>query len=155
MKKFDLLGGLIWVIVGISFCAGSVDLKFGSLKKPGPGFLPFLSGVFLGLLGAILLLSSVLNRLEEEKELNGEKIWVIENWKMFLFTLLALFGYVLLLDLLGFLITTFIFLFFLFKITEPKKWLLPVFFSGVTVILSYLFFHIWLNVQFPKGIFKF
>jgi len=87
--------------------------------------------------------------------MKGKKLWVKENLKSFLFTLLALFAYAFLLEPLGFYLTTFMFLFILFKFTEPKSWMIPLIFAGVTVILSYLVFSIWLKCQFPMGIFKF
>jgi putative tricarboxylic transport membrane protein len=116
--------------------------------------MPFLSGSFLILFGLILAVSTISKGLEKEKT-KGKEAWMNVNWKSFLFTLLALFVYALLLEPLGFYITTFMFLFFLFKLTEPKRWLMPIVFSGISVILSYLIFSIWLKVQFPSGIFRF
>jgi len=55
-------------------------------------------------------------------------------------TLLILLGYVLLLESLGFLLSSVIFLFLLFKISDPRKWLLPIALSVTTVIISYLLF---------------
>ncbi len=158
MKRFDLVGGFIWLILGIGVCIGSIELGLGVLQKPGPGFLPFLSGVLLGLFGLIIIFPLILRNLRKEKELNAKKVWGKENWKSLFPTLLAflaLFGYLLFLNILGFILTAFLFLFFLFKLKEPKKWVMPLILSGVTVILSYLLFSVWLMCQFPKGIFGF
>lgn len=155
MGRHDRVGGLIWTVLGILICIGSVKLRLGNFHKPGPGFMPFLSGVLLGLFGLILMFSTLLKRLEEEEEIKDRKIWVKGNWKNFLFSLSALFGYVLLLEPIGFILTTFLFLFFLIKIIEPKGWLMPLIISGATVTSSYLIFTLWLKLQFPKGIFIF
>lgn len=155
MKKHDLISGLIWVFLGIALCVGSVKLRLGDFPKPGPGFMPFLSGAFLVLFGLILTVSTISIGLGEKEEVKGKKVWVKENLKSFLFTLLALFVYVLLLEPLGFYITAFMFLFFLFKLTEPKRWLMPLVFAGISVILSYFIFSIWLKCQFPMGILRF
>lgn len=155
MKKYDRVGGLVWFFLGIALCIGSIKLRLGDLHKPGPGFMPFLAGSLLVLLGLILTLSATLNRSAEKNEIRGRKLWVKENWKNILFTLLILFSYLLLLNLLGFIITTFLFFFFLVKLQAPKRWLMPLAFSGITVFLSHLIFSVWLRCPFPIGIFRF
>ena len=153
--KGDQVHGLIWLILGIGLCIGSVELRLGNLHRPGPGFLPFLSGAMLGLLGLILMVSSFLKELGEKGEPKVESIWVKGHWKKFFFTLLALFCYATLIEYLGFFSTTFLFFLFLFKLSEPKKWVMPLVLSVCTVIISYLLFSVWLKCQFPRGIFNF
>jgi hypothetical protein len=64
-------------------------------------------------------------------------------------------GYVLLLEILGFIIVTFLFTFFLFKITAPKKWAMPLILSGCTVLASYFILCVLLKNVFPRGILGF
>jgi putative tricarboxylic transport membrane protein len=151
MKRVDLVISLIWIILGINICMGSIKLTLRDFHNPGPGLVPFLTGVFLALFGLILMFSSILEEPEDEEKL----VWVKETWKRVLLTLLALCGYGLLLELLGFLITTFLFFFFLVKLAEPKKWMTPIVFSGVTAILCYLVFSVGLKSQLPRGILGF
>ena len=155
MKKNVIVESFIWLILGISICIESIRLKLGNFQTPGPGFLPFISGTFLWLFGLILMFSFFLKRLRKEEKLNDKEISKKENWKKLLLTLIALFGYCFLLEPLGFIISSFIFLFFLFKLTEPKKWVKPLVFSGTTVVLVYFIFIICLKGQFPRGIFRF
>ena len=149
------MGGLIWLILGIGIVIGSIKLNLGNLHKPGPGFMPFLSGALLVILGLILLIYTIISKGSWEEEVKVKKIGVKGNWKIFLLTLIALFAYAILLEPLGFIFSTFLFLFSTFKITEPKKWLAPLVFSVSTIILSYFIFSFWLRCQFPKGIFRF
>jgi hypothetical protein len=65
--------------------------------------------------------------------------------------LLALFGYIVLLEATGFVITTFIFLVVLFKIKERRRWVMPLILSFSTVGVSYLIFSVWLRLDFPRG----
>jgi len=153
MKKNSRLGGLFWLVLGISICIESVKLNLGDLHRPGPGFMPFLAGTLLGALGLILGFSKISNGLEEK--VSSKKIWVKGGDRNIIFPLLALIGYVLLLDLVGFLVTTFIFLLLLFKLAEPKRWFIPLALAGGTVVLSHLIFSVWLQCPFPKGAFKF
>lgn len=151
MRERYKVSGLIWLILGIGMCVGAVKLKLGDLHKPGPGLVPFLSGVALGVSGLILRFSTISEELRGE-EVKVKKIWVEGYWRNLIFILLILFGYTLLLEPLGFLLTAFLSLFFLFKLLHPKKYMMPFVYSGATVVLSYLLFSVWLRVQFPRGI---
>jgi len=153
MEKYNRVEGWLWLVLGSGICIGAIRLNLGSLHYPGPGFIPFLTGAFLGVFGLILGFSKISNGFEEE--ITRKKIWAKGSGKNILLPLLALFGYVLLLDLLGFLITTFLFLLLLFKLTEPKRRFIPLALAGSTAVLSYFLFCVWLQCQFPKGAFKF
>ena len=156
MKKRIRLDGLVWLVLGIGLCIGSVRLKLGDFHTPGPGFMPFLSGALLGIFGFILIFATT--RSGEGKEAKEQKTPVIWNWKKLIspfLTLLILFLYISLLEPLGFILTTFICLLFLFKLSEPGKWITPVILSICTSVLSYLVFSVWLQCQFPRGLIKF
>jgi putative tricarboxylic transport membrane protein len=149
---------MIWLIIGIAICIGSVKLKLGSFHTPGPGFLPFLSGALLAISGLILIFSTHFTRLKQGEEAKNQTLAVKWHWKKFvnpLVTLLILFAYIALLEPLGFILTTFVCLLSLFKLSEPKKWLTPLALSASTAVLSYLLFSVWLQCQFPKGLLKF
>lgn len=156
MKRHDRFGGLFWFVVGVGICIGSMNLNLGTLHKPGAGFVPFLTGIVLGVLGLILTWSTFSKALSEgeEGEKGSKKIIVAFTQKRFVFALLALFGYAFLLEPIGFFITTFLFLLLSFKLTEAKKWVMPLVLSVSAVIISYLIFSVWLQLQFPRGILK-
>ena len=158
MKKCGRLDGLVWVVLGILMCIGAIKLKLGTFRTPGPGFLPFLSGALLGIFGLILTFPTTFAKLGERKEAKSEEPSVVWNWKKLInpfLVLLILFVYILLLEPLGFVFTTFICMLFLFKLSEPRKWLKPLILSVSTSILSYLVFSVWLQCQFPRGPIKF
>lgn len=150
MRRYDQVWGVLWIILGLSLCFGSIRLGLGNLSQPGPGFMPFLSGVFLALLAAPLMFSRTRNATSQER-----KIWAKGNWKNFFLPLFILLGYASVLERVGFLIAAFVFLFLLFKFTAPEKLLVPFILAFCTVVLSYLVFSVWLNCQLPKGILGF
>ena len=144
--------------MGIGICLGSIKLKLGDFHTPGAGFLPFFSGVLLGIFGLILMLSMLLSQEREEKNEVDGKDRTKRHWRSFLnpsLTMVILFGYILMLEPLGFLLTTFVCLLLLFKLSEPKKWVTPLALSGATAVLSYLVFSVWLQCQLPKGLLRF
>jgi putative tricarboxylic transport membrane protein len=69
--------------------------------------------------------------------------------------MVILFGYIVLLEPLGFLLTTFLCLLPLFKLSEPERWVRPLVLSCSIAILSYLVFSVWLQCQLPKGLLRF
>ena len=150
MKKQNRIGGLVWLLLGALLCIGSIKLNLGNFRRPGPGFMPFLAGAILALLAIILFFSGP-DGSKAEGEAPGKGFWRGGNRRNVLFPFLSLFGYLLLLQPLGFLLTSFLFLFILFKFTKPESWVEPCLFSGATVILAYFIFSVWLQCQFPKG----
>jgi putative tricarboxylic transport membrane protein len=158
MKKYLLADGLIWVLLGIGMCLGSIKLKLGDFHAPGAGFLPFVAGALLAIFGLILMFSFRVSQTREEKDAESRKDLTKQRGKNFLnplLTVVILLGYILLLEPLGFLLTTFICLLLLFKLSEPRKWVTPLVLSSATAMLSYLVFSVWLQCQLPKGLLKF
>lgn len=96
--------------------------------------------------GLALMLLATLKRKEDD-----DKIWKGINWKHLLLPILSLFIYAFLMERLGFLITTFLFLFFFFKLTAPKRWLSPLFASLLIAVSCYFIFSLWLKVALPNG----
>lgn len=151
MKKYDQISSLIWLSFAACICTESLRLPLGSWRDPGAGFLPLGAGLFLGLLSIIHYFQA---RICREGDIR--KSWISrERWKSLVIILAVLFGYALLLDVLGFLISTFLLLLVLFSLAKPKKWAVAAGGSALASILSYIVFEIWLKTQLPRGILGF
>lgn len=151
MKIHVRAEGVVWLVLGIGLCIRSIQMDLGHLHNPGAGFFPFLSGASLGILGLVVALSGSFRRSLKLLSSN----WI---WRRLVAPIIALFIlllYVLLLEPLGFLLTTSVCLFLLFKLSEPKKWLAPSVLTFAAVVLSYLLFSVWLQCQLPIGVFGF
>lgn len=156
MRKYEISGALLWLIIGIIICISSIKLHLTYVNNLGPGFMPFVAGLLLALFGLIYLFSSIWGQTRKRIEIhNNQKIFEIEKLGTVFSALLAILGYILLLEVLGFIIVSFIFTFFLFKITAPKKWAMPLVLSGCTVSVSYFVLCVLLKNSFPKGILGF
>jgi putative tricarboxylic transport membrane protein len=149
MRKYDRIIGLIWFVLGCGMAIEGIHLGLGKSSLPGIGFVPLLVGSSLGVCGLTLMLLVTL-----KGEQSDDKIWKGQNWKNLFLSIVSLFIYAFLMERLGFLITTFFFLFFLFKMTAPKKWLGPLLTSLLVAVSCYLIFSLWLNVSLPKGVFE-
>jgi len=124
----------------------SLNLGLGTLQKPGAGFIPFCSALCLGVLSLLVLLF-----------VRGKKDDVIEktDWKRVILVLFSLFCYIILLDYLGFLVSTILFIGVIMRNAEKKGWIKVVFTSLCMSMCSYMIFKLWLKAELPKGLFGF
>lgn len=152
MKKRDRTASLIWLLFAVYICIESLRLPLGSLRDPGPGFLPLVVGVILGVLSVVNFGQA---RAENSRSPGGS--WYSqERWKRLVGVLVALFVYAGVLDLLGFLTSTFLLLIYLFRYgLEPRKWVWAIGGSAMASVSCYVVFDLWLQTQLPKGIFGF
>jgi hypothetical protein len=121
----------------------------GKLNEPGPGFIFFLAGSILSILSAINLLGTFFKKAKENEILG--RLWLGLKWQKAFLVLIGLCAYVSFFNFLGFFLSTFLLLIFLFKIVEPVKWWIAVLTALITVSISYALFNLWLKVPFPKG----
>jgi len=143
----DQISSLFWLAISIFVCVVSIQAHVGTFRSPGPGFLPFWSGVALGAFAIILAVTSFLKK--EREKVTEQSIEV--KWIKVIFVLASLFVYSVLLNRLGYLITTFGLMLFLFSLTvRPKMWIW-VGSAILTTVVTYFIFYIWLNVQLPRG----
>jgi hypothetical protein len=142
--------GLVWTGLGFALCFGSLRLGFGTIQSPGTGFTSFLGGGLLGVFGLVLTASSLWEKSPPAEK--SKPIFSKGKLKQPLLALLVLFSYPLLLKVFGFIFSTSIFLFCLFKAMDPRKWFSLIVISVCGSVASYLIFQVWLRVSFPKGI---
>jgi hypothetical protein len=130
----------------------SLRLKVGSFKNPGAGFAPFLASLLLLSLSAVILIKEFLGFAE------GDQKVPFITWKNLIKPInlmIVLIGYGLLFTVLGYVISTFLLLWAMFIIYEPKRWGHNILTAGIIVGASFLIFDVWLRVPLPKGIFDF
>jgi putative tricarboxylic transport membrane protein len=147
LRKDELISSSFWFIVGIIICEESFRINLGELTNPGPGFLPFLSGLILGGIALLRMVIGFCRKCSEK-----EKIWQERSRlpKVGL-TLGVIVIYGLLLESLGFLLTTFLILVILFKSIEPQRWRTALSGALFSAVGAYLVFQVWLKVELPTG----
>jgi hypothetical protein len=148
MLLYDKIIGIIWIFLGLAICWMSYLLGIGEPSSPGSGFIPFLTGCFLTLLSTINLVNIF---FISQNLIKKKRFWEGIKWEKILLVVMALFAYLFLLQILGYLVVTFCFLVFLQKLLEPQKWRGVLIISALSVVISYVVFGHWLKVQFPNG----
>ena len=150
MRRHDLISSTILFFIGLFIVFYAPQFGLGSLSMPGPGFMPFLTGLFICSFSAITFLRALLN-----KSVEVEEIWAKIKFQKLIFTILVLIVYALLLKKIGFIICTFLLILILVRYTGSRTWLTSILCGSLSSILSYLLFETWLKSQLPKGILGF
>jgi len=152
MDKGDLRSGIFWLIVSIFIIVQSYGLGLGALNHPGPGFLFFFTGIFLGILSLSLVGEAWRKRRAEGI---SQRIFEKVNIRKILFVMIGVFLYALLLEKVGFIVMTIALLVFIFGFIEKRGWLYTALASVMITSAAYLLFQAWLKTQLPRGILEF
>jgi putative tricarboxylic transport membrane protein len=114
-KTFDTIAGCVFLIIGAFFIVASSGISASSYgSKVGPNIFP--TG-----LGAILVALSVIVIAQARGYAPAEKKGEPKNTKRFWLVLSSTFVYILLFETLGYVISTFLYLVFVFQVMERKR----------------------------------
>ncbi len=149
----ERVGSLFWFAVGLISMYGSTRLGLGTLREPGSGFLPFLAGCFIALMAILILLQSFTPKKEARAKLAA--LWEGVNWHRPLIISLLILGFILALESLGFIPTSFFLLLILFRWVEKFPWRKVLIVLLLTLGSTYLLFDIFLKASLPRGILGF
>ena len=154
MRKRDLYVVIFWIALGMFISVWAyVKLGIGKLNTPGPGLMPFLLGLLFILL-ALFAMIRVLRGAEQQNTSKEEKSDQHETvYKKVILVVVALFAYAILLEPLGFILTTFLTMTLLFRSAGFERWIIAATYSGVVVLITYFLFT-YLGVRFPPGILR-
>ncbi len=148
----ERLASLFWFAIGLISIYGSIKLGLGALREPGSGFLSFLAGCFISLMAMIVFFQSFRGQGVQGKL---GALWADLRWRRPIAIGFLTLGYVLALERLGFLLSSFLLLFVILKGVEKLSWGKAIFIPVFTLGLSYLLFNVLLKETLPQGVFGF
>jgi putative tricarboxylic transport membrane protein len=145
----SLIPLLFWILLSLFMMLFSHDIGLGEFRSPGPGLMPFLVGVLLFLISLYALIRFVSRKkgAAETSEKAGSEL----HFRKIGLVLFFLLVYALLLEKVGYLITTFLMLILLFRTAGVNRWRFALIISGVTALVTYVFFG-YLGLRFPAGV---
>jgi len=147
--KGDRISSFFGLSFGIFITLKSVGLGVGGIHQPGPGFFPLLDGILLAVLSAVVLFRSLFTEVRPTASLpRGEK----DKPRRVVYVLLGFFAYASIFEWLGFLISTFVLVIFLFSLLESKQWWITLVTAGLISSSAYVIFSVLLKSGLPKGI---
>ena len=149
MQKSDRIAAVFFLALSLFICQQSTVIGVGVLRQPGPGLMSFGAGVGIGVLAlAVLILSFFSKAAPAESEPDGD---ADRKGKIFLICL-SLFAYAAAVVWLGFVLATFAFVFFLFRVVESERWWLSAGKAALITLGNYGLFVVWLGIKLPKGV---
>ncbi len=139
----DRIGGLFFLLVGICFFSFAIQLPVGKFNQPGPAIFPLVLSLLLSIIGVLIFFASKGKGKIESKD--------VENWAKPVTIILLTLAFIIFMGRLGYLITSFLYLFCLFFLVSRFKWFFSVGLSVILAVASWFFFGKILGIFLPLG----
>jgi len=153
MKRLDRMSSIFCLLLGTSVVIRGFQLKLKVGKDMGPGLLPAVVGGILVFLSVTLLMRTILTEKPSKKE---APFWVNPTgWRLVIVTLVASAAYPFFLHYLGFLLSNFLLIFFLFLVIARLDWWKAGAGGLASAFAGQFIFVVWLKVPFPHGLIGF
>jgi len=153
MKRADMITGIVLLVLAGYVMWESMQMPPSATFGPGSGFLPFWVGVILAVLAGFLVASVWTRKMTQKDSVNpfpGAKALLAITG-----VLGGLAAYIFLIEVLGFLVDTFLYVAFLVGMVERQRWSLTLGVAIVTTASLYIVFQVLLGISLPKGAFGF
>jgi hypothetical protein len=150
MKKADFVTGSVLLALAIYVIAAALRMPPSGTPSPGSGFLPFWLGLILAVLAAKIVVAAWLSRSTEKSPFPGKEALIAIGS-----VLGGLAVYIAVIEVLGFLIDTFLYVAFLMGIVERTKWRMSLVVALSTAAGLYLIFQTLMGVGLPANRFGF
>ncbi len=137
---------IFWLLFSFYVAYASYRLGLGTGGKPGAGFFPFGAALAIGVIALLRLIGVNRDVVETMKATSTSE------WRKIIHVVAGMLAYVLLLDSLGFAISTFLLLAFYLKYVAAQAWRLSVSFAVIAALGAHLFFDVLLHAQLPRGL---
>jgi putative tricarboxylic transport membrane protein len=148
MRRADKVTGVIVLIFSVAVIEGSRRMPPSNTFGPGAGFMPF----WLGVLMAVFSILLIVNATRQPVESGGRFLFPIGRPVLsILETVGGLAAFILLLEPLGFLLTTALLTAFLLRVVESERWLTTAVVAVVNAIGLYVVFQVLLGAALPKN----
>ena len=147
MRRETIICGF-WLLLSLYLGIESYRLGLSTGNRPGPGFFPFGAAAAVGLIAGSRLVRNFRGGSSGDA---FESAGAGESY-LVLAVLAGMAAYVFLLDLLGFLLCTFLLVAFYLKVVAAQTWRASVIFPAAVALASHLFFDALLNAHLPRGV---
>ena len=149
MKRADELSGLVLLFVSLwlLYESSKMEMFFGTI--PGSGFLPFWLSLALAALSAMLIYGGLRRPAAADSKISwpGRRglLWIVA-------TLVGLVAYTFLIGVIGYILSTFAFMWLLVWLLGSYRWYWSAAISLATAVGLYAVFQAWLAMELPTGL---
>lgn len=141
--RSDQVSGFVLVLLALFVGWQNRSYPLGTLQEPGPGYVPLMLAIFLGITGLLVILrgghSQTLRAMAWPEAPRALVILIASG--------VATYA----LERVGYRISVFAFLIFFLGVVERRHWLSALAVAAGFSVLSYALFDTVLRVQLPRG----
>jgi putative tricarboxylic transport membrane protein len=156
----EIASSLVLILFSMIFLVYTARYPLDNWESPGPAVFPLILGGVLLILSLSQLIRAWLapkipgNAGEAGSKTQALQKFLHENQgeAKVLFLTAMLILYILLLQWIGFFISTFMLVIFSSRLMEAKDWGRPIALSAGVCLFCYLLFEVWIKLNFPRGI---
>jgi ABC-type xylose transport system permease subunit len=149
VQRANQISSLFLMILAIFTGVISIQLGVGGLDLMGSGFMPLLASILLFVLSLTDFISSLVKGRTRKRDKKGPTLGELTKPAILIGALIV---YAYFLSSVGFPIMTFLLVYVLFVVMQPKKWRLDLFYAAILSAVTFLFFDVALKVRLPAGI---
>lgn len=152
MKKADLITGIVLLVLAGFVIYEAWLMPPSGTFGPGSGFFPFWLGIILAVLSLILVVGAAV------RPKDSSDVSPFPAWKA-LFAVAKVLGglvmFTILMETLGFMVNTFIFVTYLMKVVQGERWWMTLLIAVATTACLYIVFQLLLGISLPRNMFGF
>lgn len=141
--RSDQVSGLVLVLLALFIGWQNRSYPIGTLQEPGPGYVPMMLAIFLGVTGLLVALRGT--RAQPLRAIR----WPEAPRALIILIAGAVAAFAL--ERLGYRVTIFALLVFLLGVLERKRWYAVLILSAAFSVVSYWLFVDLLKVQLPHA----
>ena len=147
MKREIIICGF-WLLLSFYLSVESYRLGLSTANRPGPGLFPFIATIGIGLIAAFRLVNSILESSPDE----NSELGLAGEARLVAYVIAGMMAYAFSLNLLGFLLCTFLLVAFYLKVIAARGWLVTLSFAAAVALASHVFFDVLLKAELPRGL---
>jgi uncharacterized protein YacL len=141
-NKQDFWSGVMFLVLGLGFAIKATSYQMGNAARMGPGYFPFWLGMVLALIGAVVLLGSMMPKATAT---HIDKF----DWRVLALVVGGVVLYGLVLKLLGVYISVFLLVIVSSLASHEFSWKIAVINGFFLAVFAYLAFIKGLGLIFP------
>jgi putative tricarboxylic transport membrane protein len=150
MVKAQRITAILFIMLGIYVITYSlVQLEVGAINKPGSGFFTLICGLGIFIMSLLWIIFGF-----KGKE-NTDSLWETRQWLSPLIAVAVTLVYAFLMESLGYLLSTAVFIVLWQVIIAKGKKLTIILFAVLGTAAMYTVFEILLSVPLPNGLLRF
>jgi putative tricarboxylic transport membrane protein len=146
--KREIIICSFWLLLSFYLSVESYRLGLSTANRPGPGLFPFIATIGIGLIAAFRLANSIRESSPDE----NSELGLAGEARLVAYVIAGMMAYAFALNLLGFLLCTFLLVAFYLKVIAARGWLVTLSFAAAVALASHVFFDVLLKAELPSGL---